>query len=440
MNKLRSIYRLVAINLLNTILLLIIINLVLGVAFFIKGHRTKPKPVGLFNSDGSPVDNGKRFGGVLEWFDFDATKEVGEVAAADVLDDFYDLANNGFIYRPWTGFSEPPFAGKRVSVDLDAAGFPVRRTINPTANGTKRILNVFVFGGSTTFGYYVADEHTWPSYLAAALNERAKQQGLNIEVQVTNHGHATYFPSQETALCIEVLKSGQRPDLIIFMDGVNWGPNQDEPVFTQTVERRFNLLQRDDPVLARQQVRSWLRQWVPLYRFAAAVRQRTQPRYPVGIGPVDLNGNKVDAKKREHIEFIAERFRQSARLSNAVCETYQTPALFFLQPDALYNYPLSLIKRSPTGQNWQTNQEERRQFYEELATDSQFISLHQAFDEFGVQQGRKAVVNGVHYNPSFNKFLAEIVAARIDLAALAKTPVRTPQRATGLRHQPATDR
>jgi hypothetical protein len=239
----KSTYRLVAINLLNTVLLLLILNLVLAGLFALKDsrqHKGQARLAHLFNPDGSPVDNGKRLRGNLEWFDYDATKEVGEIAVAEVLDDFYDLAQKGFIYQPWTQFSEPSFAGKRVSVDLDEAGFPVRRTLNPAANASKRVINIFIFGGSTTFGYYVADEHTWPSYLAQVLNERAEREGLNIQVRVTNHGHATYFPSQETALCIDVFKSGQRPDLAIFMDGLNWGPGEDSPVYTAQLQHAFH--------------------------------------------------------------------------------------------------------------------------------------------------------------------------------------------------------
>jgi hypothetical protein len=419
------------------VLLLLVLNLVLAGLFSFKDsrqHRRQPTLAHLFNPDGSPVDNGKRLRGNLEWFDYDATKEVGEIAVAEVLDDFYDLAQKGFIYQPWTQFSEPSFAGKRVSVDLDGAGFPVRRTLNPAANASKRVINIFIFGGSTTFGYYVADEHTWPSYLAQVLNERAEREGLNIQVRVTNHGHATYFPSQETALCIDVFKSGQRPDLAIFMDGLNWGPGEDSPVYTAQLQHAFHSLQHVDAKMANDQLRAKLRTWIPMYRLATSIRQRFARQAEANGSTenrLDFPDKSATAQESSVVQRYVERFQQSSRISKKVCEEYGTPALFFIQPDPFYNYPLTLVKSSPEGTRWHPNQSERQIFHRQLSQDPQFISLDQAFNDFGVQQGKKAVLNGIHYNPAFNRFLAEIVAGRIDLKKLASASVRSTANATG---------
>jgi hypothetical protein len=435
MKKLREAYRVVAINLLNTFVLLLVLNLLLGGFFFLKDRYRQNQtlhPARLFNSDGSPVDNGKRVKGNLEWFDFDSTKELGEVAVAEVLDDFYDLSQKGFIYQPWTQFCEPPFAGKRVSVDLDPAGLPVRRTLNPSVDSSKRIISIFVFGGSTTFGYYSGDEHTWPTYLSKALNERAQREGLNIQIQVTNHGHATYFPSQETALCIDVFKTGQRPDLAIFMDGVNWGAAVDMPLYTPQLEESFYQWQHADPALANRQLRDQMRRWFPLYRFAAGLRQRfvKEESRNNTLEHRDLGGKGI-VDENKTVAHMIERFRQNALISKSVCDDYGTLALFFLQPDAFYNYPLSLVKPSNDGSPWRPNQTARQAFYAQLTKDPIYVSLDQAFNDFGVNQGKKAVVNGLHYNPTFSKFLAEIVAARIDLKKLAEAPVKTPVTPTG---------
>lgn len=437
----RYTYRLVAINLLNTLLLLLVLNLVLAGFFALKDswkQRQKVPVTRLFHPDGSPVDNGKRMKGNLDWFDYDATKELGEVAVGEVLDDFYDLAQKGFIYQPWTQFSEPPFAGKRVSVDLDELGFPVRRTLNPAADASKRVINIFVFGGSTTFCYYVADENTWPSYLAEVLNERAEREGLNIQVRVTNHGHATYFPSQETALCIDVFKSGQRPDLAIFMDGLNWGPGEDSPAFTPELQHAFYSLQHADARMANDQLRAQLRTWIPMYRLATSITQRFTRQTEANRSPQDrrdLPDKSATDQESSWLQLLVERFKQSSRISKKVCEEYGTPALFFIQPDAFYNYPLTLIKPSPDGARWRPNQIERQIFHQQLSQDPQFIPLDQAFDDFGVQQGKKAVVNGIHYNPGFNRFLAEIVAGRIDLKKLASASTRLTANATGAKRQ-----
>jgi hypothetical protein len=153
---------------------------------------------------------------------------------------------------------------------------------------------------------------------------------------------------------------------------------------------------------------------------------------------VELNQVTVDnatGREAEALQQIVERFRQSTRISKKICEEYGSQVLFFIQPDAFYNYPLDLIKASPSGARWTPNQRQRQEFHAQLAGDPELIPLDQAFNDFGVQQGRKALVNGVHYNPAFSKFLAETVAARIDLKRLASAPQRQPGTPTGMKRQ-----
>ena len=46
-------------------------------------------------------------------------------------------------------------------------------------------------------------------------------------------------PAQETVLAMDLFKSGHRPSLMIFMDGVNLGEDEDVPTFTDRFERQF---------------------------------------------------------------------------------------------------------------------------------------------------------------------------------------------------------
>jgi hypothetical protein len=93
-------------------------------------------------------------------------------------------------------------------------GFPIRRTVNPKGDTTP-VAQVFVLGGSTTLGVHVSDEQTWPSYLSAILNKKASGK----QIQIVNYGHEFFNPSQEAVLLEDLLKSGHRPSLVIFMDG-----------------------------------------------------------------------------------------------------------------------------------------------------------------------------------------------------------------------------
>jgi len=429
--RITSFYRTVAINTLNTLILLLVINLLLAGFFAFKDSRRQKRNASLtqlFNSDGTPVDNGKRLQSQLEWFDYDATKEINERETAEVLDDFYELAGKGFMFQPWASFSEPPFASKHANVVFDEKGFPVRKTLNPPADPAKSAVDVFVLGGSTTFGYYVSDDHTWPTYLSTILNERAEREGLNVQVRVTNYGHATFYPTQETALCMDLFRNGYRPNLVIFMDGVNWGPLEDNPFHTAELARAFNSLQHVDADLAKQHFRAQMVKWFPMFRLAGSLRQRFFGSQSPESSPAEAVVEQPTKEEAERTQYVVERFRQSTRTSKRVCEEYGSAVMSFLQPDAAYNYPVSLLRPSRRAV-WQLKQKERQLFYSQMWHDPDFIWLADAFDRFGVQQGKKAVLDGVHYNPSFNQFLAETVAARIDLKKIATsgtTAVATP--------------
>ena len=75
--------------------------------------------------------------------------------------------SRGLEYESYTQFKEKPFKGKFVNVHL--AGFRSNNSkIQPWPPDPNN-FNIFVFGGSTTFGYGVADSETIVSYLEKKL-------------------------------------------------------------------------------------------------------------------------------------------------------------------------------------------------------------------------------------------------------------------------------
>jgi len=208
-------------NTVHIIVLFVVVNVVLAVLFLVKDQLSASGPTttttegALFDDTGAPIDNGRRTNYQKTWFDYSAYQEVADqVYVGSVLDDFTSLAKLGFVYQPWVQFSERPYDGKLLHVDTDAYGLPLRRTVNPSGQKAA-LLRVLVLGGSTTFGYHVSDEHTWPSYLSAVLNERATQLGLAHRIEVMNYGRIFYYSTQEVFLLTQLLKGGQRPSVRI---------------------------------------------------------------------------------------------------------------------------------------------------------------------------------------------------------------------------------
>src|SRR5215813_3181316 len=135
--------------------------------------------------------------------------EVGD-GAADVSREI----RREIIYEPFTQFREKPFVGRYVNVD--PAGFRPGRGQGPWPP-EPTYFNVFLFGGSTTFGYGVPDDYTIGSY----LQDRLSRAGLPRPPRVYNFGRGAYFSAQERVLFEKLALDGFVPDLAVFIDGLN---------------------------------------------------------------------------------------------------------------------------------------------------------------------------------------------------------------------------
>ena len=123
-------------------------------------------------------------------------------------------ANKKVNYLPFLVWGERPWHSKHINVD-ESSVVNMRRTTNPACDQTQRRV-IWMFGGSTLFGMGVPDEATIPSYLSQELNSNSPAC-----MAISNYGVEGYLTNQELILLVELLKKGQRPDLVIFYDGVN---------------------------------------------------------------------------------------------------------------------------------------------------------------------------------------------------------------------------
>lgn len=419
--RLRNIYLSAALLLLNTLAALLIGNLLLAGLFWIRDFTDNKALAAqrnavsaalasgrFFNPDGSPLDNGKRNEYQSAWIDFNAYGNLEPAYVSDVLDDFYELSNLGMTFQPWVLFSEPPFQGKRVTVEIDPRGFPRRKTVNPEYKQGIPVVQILTLGGSTTFGYNVSDEHTWPTYLSEILNRRAREENLNIQVEVLNYGKGFYHPSQETLLLLDLLKNGYRPSLVLFLDGVNWSGPQDVPQFYEQARRRFQNLQFDDQSA---RGRTWADTWgtVPMVRLAKSISQGffgvTQPTV----------AQRASDEGPSLVPHVVNGFRQNRMVSEAICKSYSIKPLFILQPNAVYNYPIELYRR-PLPDEFFSWRSKTQGVYRSLSSDPGLLDLSNLFQTWGTD--RKAIIDELHYSPPFNRFLAEQIAAHIHLKAL----------------------
>lgn len=114
-------------------------------------------------------------------------------------------------WRPYIYWRRRPMAG--AFVNIDSVGF--RRTVQPAA-GTTTPRRVYFLGGSTMWGTGQRDAGTIPSQVASAL----AQQGAR-GVEITNLAETGYVFTQEFVQLLMLLRSGARPDVVVFYDGIN---------------------------------------------------------------------------------------------------------------------------------------------------------------------------------------------------------------------------
>lgn len=420
--KVRRWYRTSGVILLNTVVLVLLLNLVLG-AFYLASDaldeegEERSRPERLFTEDGAPVDDGRRTAEQLEWYDFTALQDVEAEHAAQVLEDHWRLTRQGMIYQSWVQFSSPPFDGELFHVDVDERGFPLRRTVAETVRSDRtrpdsgRTVRVFTLGGSTTFGEHVSDDHTWPSHLAEILRDEARSRSYPHRIQVRNYGRPYYHPTQEVALLADLLRAGHRPSLVILMDGVNLGGAAGEPHFKPEIAEAFIDRQFGREV-TRAAVARELR-WIPMVRFALAVDHWLDDLRSGDRG--DRGGGLSEEVWGERVSRAVRRFRQNRELAGRLCDMYGCRVLGFLQPNPLVGYDLDLY-RSELPESFTSSLDPMREFYARMSEEDGYIDLSHLFGEWG--EGRKAIVDDLHYTPAFGRFLARHVAERVELSEM----------------------
>ena len=121
----------------------------------------------------------------------------------------------------------------RVST-LDAHGFRNGFRQGPWPPES-RFFNIFVLGGSTAFGYGVPDEDTVPSQLQRLLG----RLDIARPPRVYNFGRGAFYSTMERILFDKLITLGPKPDLVVFLDGLNefYWPEDPPPLTVHWTER-----------------------------------------------------------------------------------------------------------------------------------------------------------------------------------------------------------
>lgn len=305
--KIADVYKFTAIALLSVLLLFIAANA--GVYLF-ETIREK------FSPQADPVS--EKYGKALELVYPEYTQ--GEIR--ELLRETWNLP---LVYEPFTQFKEGPVKGKYVNVDPH--GFRISKNQGPWPPNPTH-LNVFLFGGSTTFGYSVADSDTVASYLQEALSQLNSQK----KVSVYNFGRGFYYSTQERILFEQLLQTGIVPHVAIFIDGIN--ENQipkNGPAHTDEL-RRF--MQRN-PVWEIGLVVNRL----PLVQIIR--RQLIKLRDKQYLSQLKPPDDSAKNRLLKRVLLIVNGYLHNKRMIEAIAHEYGILATFVWQPAPTYRYDKS---------------------------------------------------------------------------------------------------
>jgi hypothetical protein len=140
-------------------------------------------------------------------FQYERSPYAGKGWAKQLFKESRDYAKQFAQFVCWDAL---PQDGEFVNIDENG----VRATWNPD-NYPEAPDTLFVFGGSTTWGWGARDDYTIPSHLSRIFHD------VGYSIYVHNYGEEAYTFTQELIQLVVLLREGHRPSYVVFYDGIN---------------------------------------------------------------------------------------------------------------------------------------------------------------------------------------------------------------------------
>jgi len=309
-------------------------------------------------------------------------------------------------YAPFSQLTEGPYQGKYVNVTAEHFR---KGKINAPWPPPKGATTVFIFGGSTTFGYGVPDSQTVPSYIAQSLRQK-----FGEKVLVYNFGRAYFYSTHEMLEFLRLITQRHRPDIAVFIDGLNeFYYHEDNLIWTKRLSRKISQSAPSTWELLLSVGRK-----LPAYEFSAFLI-----RYLGGSGKSKVQQAEENIRKiatgggPKTANKIIDRYLRNKAMIEALSRHAGTKTLFVWQPVPTYKYDLkshlfaNLIPARHT------------------KTGSSYDVARTRYDkgDFGgnvawcadIQDGVKKplYVDSVHYTAEMSRMLADCVLDKTGLRA-----------------------
>ncbi len=182
-------YTLIGVLLLNTLVLMLVLELIAHTILALRPTTTLEQSIADFKA--------KMLN--LEYY-------AGQDWSVRYWEEHFQIVDN-WAYSPYALWRTRPHEGALLNVDKNG----IRAT--PGSICDENSYRIFTFGGSTMWGYGVYDGATIAAYIQAGFS------GENV--CVVNYGEVGYNSTQGVITLLRLLQTGDIPDMVIFYDGTN---------------------------------------------------------------------------------------------------------------------------------------------------------------------------------------------------------------------------
>lgn len=311
---------------------------------------------------------------------FENNKEIygGDYNFIKIKSLLKEYGNLRLEYEPFVEFGEKKGFTSR-NININQLGF--RRILNQEDIDTNK-KKVFVFGGSTTFGYGVSDSETIPSYLQGYLN--------SDKYAVFNFGRGFYYSKQQLVFFIQLLNKGFKPDIVISIDGVNEKGYKDFPSRSNDF---INIFEHEESYLATLNA-------LPVVQLMYKVLNR------IKFNSLKSSKQKEWIYTKNSAKDDINYYLKTIDIFNKLCESHNIKYLAIYQPSHIYKYEYVNYHPFYQGDN-KRKAVIRYPLLETMIDNNLTPDFLYSLMHLQENEKRPLYVDLVHYNPYFNKKIAE---------------------------------
>lgn len=292
--------------------------------------------------------------------------------------------------HPILFFREKTFQGQLVNVHRAGFRYSVDQGPWPPSDS---FFNIFLFGGSSVFGYGVEDKSTIASFLQKELERTIPG---DRPFKVYNFGQGYYYSSQERLLFNLLLEKVPAPDMAIFLDGLNDIWSITFPDWAR-VEKRPEIHKRPESILNR----------LPVYQLILQIRQEKAQM----AGEFIKNRDELDYGPVLQ-EAITLYFDNMSAISQRATKL-GIRTLFFWQPIPLYKYDLRYHLFYQGDFGWHSHANQGYQLMAERVRSGNVPTSFVWLADMQETMHEPLYVDLVHYSAKMNRAIAKKMAITI---------------------------